>query len=180
MLEYRYGFLVWQFRLSETSYMQTDTDWMCLNYLYLNLVGSPPLSQEPWKGAKLRHWPVILQAILIERGVISKGADLKCKGKEPSVSNKLIIDVIGVIKMSMLSFTRLIGIGSKSEDWHGACTKRWRTSSPVTQLRFCSAFLVSGGFNTRECESQGKEERMTGILLMKNELNGLAKAAIEE
>ena len=42
---------VGQFRLSETSYMQTDTDWMCLNCLYVNLVGSPLLSQEPWKGS---------------------------------------------------------------------------------------------------------------------------------
>ena len=36
------------------------------------------------------------------------------------MSDKLIIDVIGVIKMSMQSFTRLVGIGSKSEDLHGA------------------------------------------------------------
>ena len=56
-------------------------------------------------------------------------ADLKCEGKEPSVSDKLIIDVIGVIKMSMQSFTRLVGTGSKSEDLHGACRTRWHTSS---------------------------------------------------
>ena len=44
-------------------------------------------------------------------------ADLKCEGKEPSMSDKLIIDVIGVIKMSIHIFrTRLVGIGSKSED----------------------------------------------------------------
>ena len=36
-----------------------------------------------------------------------------------------------------------------------------------TQLRFCRTFLVSGGFNTRECESEGSEEQMTEILLMK-------------
>ena len=34
-------------------------------------------------------------------------ADLKCEGKEPSVSDKLIIYVILVIKMSMQSFTGL-------------------------------------------------------------------------
>ena len=34
--------------------------------------------------------------------------------------DRLIIDVIGVIKMSMQSFTGLVGIGSKSEDLHGA------------------------------------------------------------
>ena len=60
------------------------------------------------------------------------------------MSDKLIIDVIGVIKMSMQSFTRLVGIGSKSEDLHGARRTRWRTSSAVTQLTFCRTFLVSG------------------------------------
>ena len=30
MLEYNYGFSVGRFQLSETSYMQTDTDWMYL------------------------------------------------------------------------------------------------------------------------------------------------------
>ena len=70
----------------------------------------------------MRHWPVILHAILIEGGFFQKGetwADLQCGGKEPSVSDKLIIYVIGVIKMSVQSFTRLVGIGSKSEDLHG-------------------------------------------------------------
>ena len=49
--EYRYGFLEGQFRLSETSYMQFDTDWMCLDCIYVNLVSSPVLSQEPRKGS---------------------------------------------------------------------------------------------------------------------------------
>ena len=95
------------------------------------------------------------------------------------MSDELIIDVIGVIKMSMQAFTRLVGIGSKSEDLHGARRKRWCTSSAVTQLRFCGTFLVSGGFNTHECESERKEERMTEILLMKNDLNVFAKVSIE-
>ena len=47
-------------------------------------------------------------------------------------------------------------------------------------FRLCRTFLVSGGFNTRECESKGKKEWMTEILLMKNKLNVFAKAAIEE
>ena len=51
MLEYCYGFSVGRFRLSETSYMQTDTDWMSLNCLYVYIVGSPLFSQEPWKGS---------------------------------------------------------------------------------------------------------------------------------
>ena len=107
-------------------------------------------------------------------------AELKCEGKELSLSDKLIIDVIGVIQMSMQSSTRLLGIGSKSEDLHGALRTKWRTSSAETQFRLCRIFLVSGGFNTRECESEGKEERMTEILLMKNELKVFAKVAIEE
>ena len=45
-------------------------------------------------------------------------ADLKGEEKEPSVSDKLIIDVIGGIKMSVQSFTRLVGIGSKSGGLH--------------------------------------------------------------
>ena len=82
--------------------------------------------------------------------------------------------------MSIQSFTRLVGIGSKSEELHGARRTRRRTSSAVKQVRFCKTFLVSVGFNTHECESEGKEERMTEILIMKNKLNGFAKATIEE
>ena len=96
------------------------------------------------------------------------------------VSPWLIIDVIGVIRMSMQSFTRLVGIGSKSEDLHGAVGQDGAPHWQRYNLRFCRTFLVSGGFNTRECESKGKEERMTEILLMKNELKVFAKVAIEE
>ena len=49
VLAHRYAFSIGRFRLSEISYMQTDTDWMCLHCLYVNLVGSPLPSQEPWK-----------------------------------------------------------------------------------------------------------------------------------
>ena len=107
-------------------------------------------------------------------------ADLKCEGKEPSVSDKLIIDVIGVIKIPIQSFTRLVGIGSRSEDLHGACRTRRCTSLAATQVRFYKTFLVSGGFNTHECESEGKEERIAEILLMKHELNVFAKVVIGE
>ena len=96
------------------------------------------------------------------------------------MSDKLIIDVIGVIKMSMQSFTRLVDIGSKSEDLHWAHRTRWCISSAVTQLTCCRTFLVLGMFNKGECELEGKEERMAEILLMKNELKVLAKVAIEE
>ena len=120
---------------------------------------------------------------LLRVGFFNRGetrADLKCEGKEPSESDKLIIDVIGVIRMSMQSFTKLVGIGSKSDDLHGASRTRRHTSSAVTQVRFCKTFLVSGGFSTHECESEGKEEWMTEILFMKNELKVFARATIEE
>ena len=42
---------------------------------------------------------------------VSGRADLKCEEKEPSESDKLIIDVIGIIKMSMKSFTKLVCFG---------------------------------------------------------------------
>ena len=80
-----------------------------------------------------------------------------CEGKKPSVSDKLIIDIC-VIKMSIPSFIRLVGIGSKSQDLHGARRTRRGTSLAVTQVRFCQTSLVSGGFNPRRCESEEKEE----------------------
>ena len=68
------------------------------------------------KEAKIGDWPVIVHAILNEGGFFKRGrrGRLKCEGKGPSVSDKLIIDVIGVIEMLTQSFTRLVGIGSKS------------------------------------------------------------------
>ena len=106
-------------------------------------------------------------------------ADLKCEGKEPSVSDKLIIDVLGVIKMSMQSFTRLVGIESKSEDLHGARRTRWRNSSVVTQVRLCKTLLVSGGSAHVSVSQRGRNSERE-ILLMKNELNVFSRAAIEE
>ena len=58
--------------------------------------------------------------------------DLQCEGKEPSVSDNLIIDVIGVIKMSMQSFTR--PVGSKSEDLHGARRIRWHQKLSLSSI----------------------------------------------
>ena len=51
-------------------------------------------------------------------------ADLKCGRKEPSVSNKLIINVVGVVRMSIQCFAKLVDIGSKSDDLHGASKTR--------------------------------------------------------
>ena len=59
-------------------------------------------------------------------------ADLKCEGKHTSESDKLTIDAIGVTRMSIQSFTKLVGTGSKSDDKHGADRTRQCTSSSVT------------------------------------------------
>ena len=101
--------------------------------------------------------------------------DLKWEGKEPSESDKLTIDVIGVIRMSIQSFTKLVGVGSKSDDLHGASSTGRCTSLAVTEVSFCKTFLVSGGLSTRVCESEVKEERMTDILFMKHEVKDGSK-----
>ena len=77
-----------------------------------------------------------------------------------------MIDAISVIGMSIQSFTKLVGIGSKSDDLHGA-NRRRSTSSSVTQVTFCKAFLVSGGLHTLEHEPEEKEEQMMEIIFMK-------------
>ena len=73
---------------------------------------------------KIEHWAVVFQVIFIESRIFfNRGetrADLKCEGKEPSESDKLTIEVIGVARISMQSFSKLVGIGSKSDDLHGA------------------------------------------------------------
>ena len=46
-------------------------------------------------------------------------ADLKCEGEEALENDKLTIDVIGVTRISMWSFTMPVGTGSKSDDLHG-------------------------------------------------------------
>ena len=86
-------------------------------------------------------------------------ADLKCDGKEPSESDTLIIDVIGVIRISIQSFTKLVGIGSKSNDLHGASRRRLCTSSTVTQVKFCRDLSGMRRIEyTRGCKSDGEEE----------------------
>ena len=75
------------------------------------------LGKEP----KIGKCPVIFMLPLLRMGFFNRGetrADLKCKGKDPSKGDKLTIDVIGVFRMSIQSSTKLVGIGSKSDDWH--------------------------------------------------------------
>ena len=62
-------------------------------------------------------------ASLSSVGFFNKGetrADLKCVGKHPSESDKLTIDTIGVTNISIQSFTKPVGHGSKSDYLHGA------------------------------------------------------------
>ena len=79
--------------------------------------------------------------------------------------------------MSIQSFTRLVGIGSKSEDLHGARSTRWRTSSADTQIRFCRIFLISGGFNTRKCQEGRANDRE---FVNEKRAESVCKVAIEE
>ena len=116
---------------------------------------------------------------LLRVGFFKRGetrADLKREGKEHSESNKMII---GVIRISMQSFPKLVGIGSRSHDLHGASRARRHTSSAVTRVGFFKTFLV-WGFSTCECESEGKEAWMTEILFMENEPKVFARATVEE
>ena len=50
--------------------MQTDNDGMCLNSLYVNLVGSPQLLKNLGKEAKIGHRLVMFHSILIEGGFL--------------------------------------------------------------------------------------------------------------
>ena len=101
--------------------MQTDTDWMCLNYLCVNLVGPLQFSQVPWK--RSQDWKLAgnFSCYPYWESVFSGGettADLKCEGKKPSGSDKLTVDVLGVNRMSIQSFSKLIIIEPKSDDLH--------------------------------------------------------------
>ena len=92
---------------------------------------------------------------LLREGFFKTGetwADLKCEGKEPSVSDKFILEVIGVIKISMQSFTRLAGHWiislARSVAFTVVCTDDARYQElalpPLHTLRlsiFCYAFF---------------------------------------
>ena len=105
-------------------------------------------------------------------------ADLNVKERNLQRAKHLLL--IGVTRISLRSFTKLVGIGSESDDWHGPNRTGRCTSSSVTQVRLCKTFLVSAGFNTLEHKAEDKEERMMEIFFMKKDLNLLASASIEE
>ena len=56
--------------MSESSYKQTDTDWMFLNCLYMNSVGYHNFLKHLGKEAKIGNWPVMFYAFLIESGFL--------------------------------------------------------------------------------------------------------------
>jgi hypothetical protein len=111
-------------------------------------------------------------------------AVLKCEGKDPSESDRLTTDVIGVTRTSMQLFSKEVGIGSRSEDLQGALRTRRRTSSSVTVAKSRSSSLPSGGLGFARFESEfgfrGKEERIFVILFRKNDPKASASEGIEE
>ena len=106
------------------------------------------------------------------------GQTWKCEGKHPLESDNLTIDAIGVTRLSIQSFTKLVGTGPTSNDCHGADRTRRHTSSSVTEDSFCKTIPVRGGFNTSEHTSEEREGQMREILLMKKALNVFASASI--
>ena len=90
MTVYHCGSQEGQFQLSEVSYIQIDNDWMCSNYVCVDwsLVSNfPCYPYQRWAFLNSENRP-----------------DSKSKWKEPSESNKLIINVIGVTRISILVF----------------------------------------------------------------------------
>ena len=108
---------------------------------------------------KIGHCQVTFRVILIESGLFSIEGD---KGKL-EVERQGTIKAVGVPRISIKSCTKLIGIGSKSNDLQGANRTRRCTSSSVSQGTFCKTFPVTGGFSTFEHDPEAKEERMMEI-----------------
>ena len=120
---------------------------------------------------------------LLSVGFFNRGdtrVDLKCDGKHPSESEKLTIDTIGVTNISIPSVTKLVGIGSNSDDLHGADRTRRRTSSSVAWVRLWRTSLVLEAIITFEHEPEGKEDRNDGDFIYEKRTESIASAAIEE
>ena len=94
MIEYHCAFWKGQFQLSEISYMQTDNDWICLNYLSEFRWLAPQCLKNLGREARIGHWLVVFFILSSLRvGFFNRwkaSADLKCEGKKPSESDKLI------------------------------------------------------------------------------------------
>ena len=87
-----------------------------------------------------------------------KGEDIKSKGKEPSLSDKLTGNFIDVFRMSIQYFTKPVGTESKSDDLHEASKTRWYTSSAVTQVRFCKTFRYQHSVHASVSQKARKTE----------------------
>ena len=101
MLEYHFSRAV----LVEWNLLYADWYWLDVFELFICELFGVHLYflKNLGKEAKFRYWPIILHVILIEGRFLQKWedvADLKCEGKEPSVSDKLIIDITDVIQMT--------------------------------------------------------------------------------
>ena len=107
---------------------------------------------------------------------------LKHEGKAPSESDRLTTDVIGVTRTSIQYLNRVVAIGSRSQDLHGAVKTKRRTSASETGTKLWSTAQVSGGLRlvVFRCACKGNAACMIEILLMKKDPKVSASAATEE
>ena len=70
----------------------------------------------------------------------------RCQREGTFRGRQVVYRCYGVFRMSMQSFTILVGIASKSDDLHGASRTRRLTSSAVTQVRFSWVLGYGGCF----------------------------------
>jgi hypothetical protein len=92
---------------------------------------------------------------------------LKAVGKAPSERDKFINLVIGITSTSMHDFSRVVGIGSRSQDLVGAVViSRFTSASEMGEKTFNSGrFGCPGGLSVGMCEPvEGKEAWMRGIV----------------
>ena len=81
---------------------------------------------------------------LLSVGFLNRGetrVDLKCDANHPLENDKLTIDTTGISNIAIQYFTKLVGIGSKSDDFHETDRTRRRTSS---------SFVYASGLKKRE------------------------------
>ena len=123
-------------QLREVFNMQTDNDWICLNYLWFAANFCRTLE----RNLRLDTGRCLFMSSLLRVGFFNRGeirADMMSEGMEPSESDNLNIDAMGVTRMSIQSATMSVGNGSKSETLHGtnrtdeAPHHRWHKWSSV-------------------------------------------------
>ena len=84
-------------------------------------------------------------------------AYLKCEVKEPSVSDKLIIDVTGIIEMSMQSFNKLVCIRSKLEDLNGLVGQDGAPHRQRLNLDFVESSWYQEGLTHENMSQRGRK-----------------------